>query len=198
MHVESRRGTPLREHMIDHSRELLFLHIARTGGTSIETALVENDWWYIEAPTKHLSAKQARLYYGEKIWNTYTKFSVVRNPWDRVISMWSTKWWHPTRESREECSMEFFIQNLKPHPNETYNSLHYHEILNEEMDFVLRFENLQHDFSKMLISTGRDNISLPHMEKREHDHYRNIYSEKASQMVRKLFDKDISTFGYRF
>ncbi|MCA9055782.1 MAG: hypothetical protein KDA75_18225, partial [Planctomycetaceae bacterium] len=68
--------------MIDHQRKLLFIHIARTGGTSIEAALVGCDWWDIDPETKHLSASQAKQIYGDEIWSTYTKFAVVRNPWD--------------------------------------------------------------------------------------------------------------------
>jgi hypothetical protein len=75
--------------MIDHNRKLIFIHIARTGGTSIETALVGKDWWFFDAQTKHISAKQARMFYGEELWKSYTKFSVIRNPWDRIISMWA-------------------------------------------------------------------------------------------------------------
>ncbi|MGR8934450.1 MAG: sulfotransferase family 2 domain-containing protein [Gammaproteobacteria bacterium] len=25
------------------------------------------------------------------MWQTYTEFSIIRNPWDRIISMWASK-----------------------------------------------------------------------------------------------------------
>ena len=81
----------LGRNMIDHRSKLIFIHIARTGGTSIEASLVGKDWWLVDPSSKHISAKQARDLYGKDIWEAYTKFSVVRNPWDRVVSMWATK-----------------------------------------------------------------------------------------------------------
>src|ERR1700722_11866986 len=119
--------------MIDRERGLLFLHIARTGGTSVETALVGKDWWLIDPMTKHLAASQARRIHGEKIWRTFKKFSIVRNPWDRLVSMWATGWWHDVRAPRRGTTadgvQEFkqFLHALKPHPHERYASLHYQE-----------------------------------------------------------------------
>ena len=104
--------------MINHDNKLIFIHIARTGGTSIETALSGKDWWLIDPQTKHISAGMARKIYGEEVWRTYTKFSVVRNPWDRVVSMWATQWWHEASGLDENCSFEEFIRNIKPHPHE--------------------------------------------------------------------------------
>lgn len=184
--------------MIDRTRKLIFIHISRTGGTSIETALVGKDWWLIDSSTKHITAQQARQLYGEKIWNSYTKFSVIRNPWDRIVSMWACKWWHQAANLDENCSFERFIAQLKPHPNETYRTLLYNDILNEELDFTLRFETLQQDFSAMLNSIGSSDILLPHVEKRAHKHYTAMYNSKERQLVAKLFKKDIYRFGYNF
>jgi len=184
--------------MIDDNRELLFVHIARTGGTSIETALVGKDWWFINPLTKHISAKQAREHYGEDVWKTYNKFSVVRNPWGRVASMWAVKSWHISSDIEFDCSFEYFIRNLKPHQNERYHSLFYCDILNEELDFILRFENLQEDFSSMLAEIGCPDITLPHIEKSNLKHYRDLYGEAEKQLVGEIFDKDISALGYVF
>jgi len=186
-----------RESMIDHDRKLLFIHIARTGGTSIECALVGEDWWNIQSETKHLSARQARKYYGEKIWNSYTKFSVVRNPWNRVVSMWATGWWHDT-ELTKDASLEDFVRRLKPHQYETYNSLCYYDILNEEIDYILRFESLQEDFDVMLKNIGVQKIILPHKEARVHKHYRELHSKKAKLLVGEIFADDILKYGYNF
>jgi len=184
--------------MIDHQRKLLFVHVARTGGTSVETALVGKDWWRVEASTKHISAKQARKFYGEAICQSYTKFSIVRNPWDRVISMWATGRWHEPSNLNEGCSLKVFIENLKPHPNETYNSLFYNEILNDDLDHILRFENLQNDFDNMLDCLGLKKEPLPHINKKQRRPYTDMYSERDQALVQKLFAKDIEYFEYKF
>lgn len=188
--------------MIDHSKHLIFIHIARTGGTSVETALTGNDWWQTDPETKHLSALQARKHYGELIWSRYKKFSIVRNPWDRVVSMWATNQWHTKAEVQlpnANEDLKRFIQHLKPHAHEKYNSLFYHEILDEKIDFVLRFENLAKDFSAMLTSLGFEDMPLPHVENRERKPYQEYYyDDETREMISFLFKKDIQDFNYKF
>jgi len=184
--------------MIDHERKLIFIHIARTGGTSIEVALVGKDWWYIDPDTKHISAKQACEIYGKEIWDSYTKFSVVRNPWDRVVSMWATKWWHESSGIPNNCTFEIFLRNLRPHPNEKYSTLFYHKILNEDIDFILRFETLGEDFCAMLNNMGYKNVRLPHKEKRRRKPYQEMYNENTRLLVEELFKNDIEKYNYSF
>jgi hypothetical protein len=184
--------------MIDHTRQLLFIHIARTGGTSIEGALVGSDWWFIEPTTKHLSASQARNQYGEPTWNSYTKFSVVRNPWDRVVSMWATGWWHADGTGHHTEILRDFIRRLEPHKVEYYRALQYNLILDQELDFVLRFENLQADFSGMLKAINQPDVILPHLEGRNRKHYRAYYDSETAEMVARIYEDDIRRFGYTF
>lgn len=186
--------------MIDPVRKLLFIHIARTGGTSVETALAGRDWWQIDPQSKHISASQARILYGEDNWRSHTKFSIVRNPWDRLVSMWSTGWWNEQTQQREiyPSTIKEFVLTLAPHPHERYASLHYHSILDQDLDFILRFEHLQCDFSSMLTSINAPDICLPHVESRVRDHYRTYFDEESASLVADLFQQDIQTYGYSF
>ena len=62
------------------------VHIPRVAGTSIEKWICGQDWWDIEKETKHILASQAKELYKD-YWDDYFKFSFVRNPWDRVVSL---------------------------------------------------------------------------------------------------------------
>jgi len=187
--------------MIDHHRKLLFVHIARTGGTSIETALLGEDWWKIEPDTKHLSARQARRHYGEEIWRSYTTFAVVRNPWDRFVSMWSIGYWYGQEthlQGVKPASFEEFLRTLRPHPAEKYNTLHQHQILDEELNFVLRFENLQNEFSAMLQQIDQAEIPLPVALKSDRRPYRDYYSPESARQIALTYATDIGRFRYSF
>ena len=72
--------------MISHKHKCIFIHIPRTGGTSIEKALTEADWWKVDKKTKHLDCKTAKNLYKDN-WNEYFKFTIVRNPWDWMVSL---------------------------------------------------------------------------------------------------------------
>ena len=72
--------------MISHKYRLIFVHIPRTAGTSIEQWIQGQDQWFVNPSEKHLTAIEAKDIYSE-YWSHYWKFSMLRNPIDRFISM---------------------------------------------------------------------------------------------------------------
>jgi hypothetical protein len=178
---------------------LIFVHITRTGGTSIEVALAGQDWWQISPQTKHMSARQIRIQVGEEKWADYFKFSIVRNPWDRVVSMFATGWWMgDDRQLCAEAEFEFFIKSLAPHPHEIYSSLMYSEIINEKLDMTIRYEALQQGFDKVCEAINKPTILLGREESRERLHYSTYYTDTTRRLVGKLFKKDIEDYQYVF
>lgn len=104
--------------LISHEHKFIFIHIPRTGGTSVEKslglAMGMTDWKLqngtpqehltqqdlktpAEAKTaavrgmKHATALQMRDHVGLDIWNAYRKIAVVRNPLDRTLSVYLKK-----------------------------------------------------------------------------------------------------------
>lgn len=82
--------------LISHEYNFIFIHIGKTGGTSIEKVLCEylntdfeetkkdpdGNWW------KHAWAKDMRKRVGLEIWRDYFTFSFVRNPYDMILSLY--------------------------------------------------------------------------------------------------------------
>lgn len=66
--------------MISDEFKCIFVHINKTAGSSIEVFFGE----YPRA--QHVVTTKCIEEYGRKKWNKYFKFSVVRNPWDRLLS----------------------------------------------------------------------------------------------------------------
>lgn len=66
------------------------------------------------------------------------------------------------------------------------------------VDFIGRFESLQADFSHVLHAVGVADITLPTLNKFEHDDYRNYYTTTDVDKVAKLYKRDIEFFGYKF
>ena len=72
--------------MIIKNKKLLFVHIPRTAGTAIEKSLSVPRGKAVMA--QHKTFKE---YLDKQSFNSYFKFSFVRNPWDRIVSwyLWS-------------------------------------------------------------------------------------------------------------
>lgn len=94
---------------ISFTHKVIFLHIPKTGGTSIEALLEiksspENLFWQgyradVLAP-QHLTYAELKAKIKPEIFNEYFKFAFVRNPWERLVStyFWNNRG-HKTFES---------------------------------------------------------------------------------------------------
>jgi len=194
-------GEGFTREMIDHGRELIFIHISRTAGTSIEYACTLNDWWNIEYKTKHLTCSQAHKQYPQ-YWTDYTTFSVVRNPYDRVMSMFACGVWAKSSGLRATdfgsylVYFKHFVRYFGPNPNEACGTIFQDEVLDEEIEYILRFERLQRDFSEMFNDLGHDFIKLPHVEAKGHPKWQEFYDKEARQLVYERFERDFDRFKY--
>ncbi len=68
--------------MISHKHKCIFVHIRKSAGTSVKTLFEDRDDAYNDG-----ILDQAWNKWDQDI-NSYFKFAVVRNPWDRFVSGW--------------------------------------------------------------------------------------------------------------
>ena len=89
---------------VDHHRKLLFIHIPKTGGTTISSLLglrtkdrsaslqtLFGDFGSVAL--EHLTLSQTGQFLTAEEFSSYFKFAFVRNPWDRTVSsaLWRTR-----------------------------------------------------------------------------------------------------------
>ena len=72
--------------MISHKWKCIFIHITRTGGTSIEHWLQGKPQWQVKHNSQHITSSYARDREYSDYYNDYFKFAFVRNPYERVAS----------------------------------------------------------------------------------------------------------------
>jgi hypothetical protein len=191
----------------------IFVHIPRTGGTSIETALGMGGDWLVEntetmfgrisspefqdytattVTLQHLSAEQlSRLVPGFK---KYFRFSVVRNPWDRMVSTYCYQM------RAEGYSFDEFLEATEGSASAWHvpqSRLLLDGPGRELVDFVARFENLAQDFRHVCERLGIERV-LPHRNGLVHGHYRGYYDEDSRAIVARRYREDIERFGYAF
>lgn len=199
--------------MILEDKKLIFVHIPKTGGTSIMKAL--RPYGLKGSGHIQLSRELSVHKIGRPKRARYTVFCVSRNPWDLVVSNYSyikmeKSYWHsldgttnygvhPDYEFVKDLSFKEFVYALKDKKIKSkYNTLPQTYWINRKVDKVLRFENLNEDFKALCKEVGLDKVELPHLNKSTHKSYKDFYDDELIEIVRKLYHKDIETFGYEF
>jgi len=202
--------------MISADRRWLFVHIQKTGGDAVRTALgLKTD-----DPHKHLLASELRALYGDAYWRQCFKFTFVRNPWDRLVSWWSkidaSRGAHSNGTAlnrfqsfvlQRATTFEGFLMNCDEEIVDEdgrkwiyRNQLDYLTDSTGELlvDFVGRFETLQQDFASVTQQLFRDPIQLPYVNQSKHHRYPEYYTPALAQMVARRYRRDIEAFGYVF
>ena len=143
----------------------------------------------------------------------YFSFSIVRNPWDRLVSCWMQKiiTQEPTEEqfrkgirwelNYQKPSFKDFIRIISDDENITKDrhwDLYFNIIPVSDIDFIGRFENLQHDFNIICDKIKIPQQKLPHKNKTKHKHYTEYYDDETKQIVAEKYAKDIEYFEYKF
>jgi len=233
--------------MISHQHKCIFIHIPKNGGQSMEHVFLDllGLTWETRAPLLlrpndipllgppqlgHLHADEyvKNHYISEELFRNYFKFTFVRNPWDRMVSIykysrhslvydfkffvnhifipkiWSDKYWFIGPQS------EFII-------NKSGNIM---------IDFIGRFETMQSDFNEVCKRLGLPETPLPHVNKSSQkvknpglnlkqtvkyllwqfsgrrkpvfQNYQDYYDSETEQIVKELYRSDIELFGYIF
>ncbi len=188
-------------YLINFSK-IIFIHINKTGGSSIEKAL--------GLPLqKHLTALEFRNKLGKKKYNKRFKFAFIRNPYDKVVSQYSYRFIRNAQNLQSDnISFEEWIKLTFIDKNPIYRipdnmydpQLDWvaDENGNIIVDFIGRFESLNEDFNKVCEKIGVKGKNLPHLRKSKHEGYRTYYNDFAKSVISKCFKKDIEAFGYKF
>jgi len=149
-------------------------------------------WFY-----NHITASEIRARVGQQLWDSYFKFCVERNPWDRVVSLY---YWQNRTEPRLPFSA--FIESDAPLGLKRKGFELYTIDGCVAVDKVCRFENLTEELETVRIKKGiPEKLDLPHAKsqfRKDKQSYRDIYGEMEKAKIAELFSDEIKLFGYEF
>ena len=168
--------------MINDEKQIIFIHIPKNAGTSIEWALMTDkqkkecdkhefgyeewkvNYYNIEKINRHSKFNDYKHFESVK-WLNYTKIAVIRNPYDRMVSWYN--YLKRTCTNHENLWMDLQLRQLKQH--DKVHGYIKSEMNHQELDnlmnhkpprFNYSFEQfLQHDWKiaelvKMAIGAG--------------------------------------------
>lgn len=189
--------------MISQKHKFLFIHIPRTGGTSIEREL----GYYENFHDKHWTLTDWQKELNNETIKEYFKFSFVRNPWDLIVSKYRADWYNSNRPGwggrigmQSGKSLKFFLSKYSPAKHENGDT--FFDFFNsEEMDFIGRFENRKDDLefisNKIGIKINSKKLFRMPSAKLE-KHYTEYYNEQTREIIAEKYAREIEYFGYKF
>lgn len=214
---------------ISHAHRCSFIHILKTGGTSIERALgmrgrnkkenrellygriESNDLKrhaLLSGYLQHITMADIHALHPERPFADYFSFSIVRNPWDRLVSTYLNKDGHLLRTARAR-GIELEGLTFDDYVRATSELRHahlrqQHEYLVDEhgklaVDYVGRFESLVAAFAEICRQLGIRKV-LSHEKRssrRKSKDHRSYYSPETKKIVEKRYARDIELFGYQ-
>lgn len=197
--------------MINHKYQCIFIHIQRTAGSHIEQMIDGKDWWHKTVrKEKHLIASQARELY-KNYWNDYFKFSIVRNPWARIVSCLKFPGHFGLNQSTDgKINLADYMKKYNfPNTVEYDHRFHkptdipkgiegcgYQNILNEKLDFIATYENLQSDM-EFIFSKIKLNKKFKFKEGKSQN-YQKYFTEESREEIEAMYYKDNQKYNYSF
>jgi hypothetical protein len=218
--------------MISHKYKCIFIHIPKTAGTSIEQKLGHFDELkrgvqdhrsisdiepvsfvdltracvgldssrMIRLLKKLIKDNQANF---RRCYDTYFKFSFVRNPWARVFSWYKNVMRDEHHKRRfdvhENCTFKEFITN---HLDQAELKPQLFWLTDKQgkipLDFIGRFENLADDFSYVADKIGLKNKTLPKLVSGDGQSYSDAYDSETIDIVAKRYKDEIKRFNFEY
>jgi len=146
---------------------------------------------------QHMPASEIRRLLGPEIWDSYFKFTVERNPWDRQVSLYH---WHYRGRSSPPPFDSFVRNPLRRKISPNYDI---YAIGGEvAVDFVCHYHRLEQDLAAVLKRLGLEGpVTLPRAKsgfRKEKKHWRDYYTPETRDIVAGWYRREIDAFGYSF
>lgn len=202
--------------------KFLFMHIPKTGGSSMEEVLYHFLDFDYSGPT-HSTMLNYKHYVDKELFDSLFKFTTIRNPWDLQVSCWR----YYVRNSHIDMTFDEYIKwkfegyimdmaDRIPRDVEgasvewLQNAFYVHRtpltyfFIDEEgnflVDYLLTLERSAQHFENVCKHLGLKDAFLPHsnVSNETGETYHSYYTEYTKNIVSKVFSLDIKLFGYDY
>lgn len=204
--------------IVSHRHRFIFFAVPRTASHAIRAALRPHlgaDDWEQETLTSHrrlpvprlarirhghITLRQAQASLPEDVWRRYIKFAIVRNPFDRFVSLCAflnrDNPVYPGNEMffrKDAMRREAFRRHMLMRPQV--------ELLADRagrvgMDFLGRYETLRESFAEACRLAGLPEVELSRVNASVHAPYRACYDKSLEEAVTCFYRRDFDLLGY--
>jgi hypothetical protein len=201
--------------IVSHKYRFIFVKTLKTAGTSIEVFLSHHcgpddvltpilphvephrprnhDGYF-----NHIPAAEIRNKVGPEVWQTYFKFCVERNPWDKTLSCYHMQ---NAREGGCLSLADYLARNDFPlnYPKYTEPG----EPGRVVVDRVLRYERLADELGNVFGQLGIPfdgslGVNAKSEYRADRRPYRDVYSRRQAELIGCAFEVERRLHGYEF
>jgi hypothetical protein len=203
--------------MISHPHQCIFIHIPKTAGNSVNRAFGV-PW------QNHKDLTRYARELSSSVFNSYYKFAIIRNPWERLLSDYN----YQKKKSRPASSklalfdgkggkrdfrswvsvvladpfrydQESWGAEASPQIHRWSPQLDWITVDGRiAVDRVVRWERLSLELPAIIRANGGAAERLTCRNRRFHLHYSRYYDAATRALVQQYYAKDIETFEFRF
>lgn len=212
--------------ILSHGRKYIFIHVPKTGGTSMALALesraMKDDIMLGDTPKARRRRNRVRdVTTAGRLWkhstladidglvtpeqiSSYFTFTMVRNPWDRIVSYYhwlrTQSFDHPAVRLAQSHDFSTFLNH--PHTRLSLSAAPYAFYMTdlrgrERCAAYIRLEHLQEDAQPLWEHLGF-RLELDHVNRSDRGDYRQYYSDQDAATLADICAQDIARFGYCF
>ena len=206
--------------IVSHAKKFIFFAVPKTGTHAVRELLSSHkgpdDWeqqilfgkQFLPIPEiakiqhGHISVQQIVPYLDTSIWQDYFKFAIVRNPFDRFISICfflnrknplflET----PLQWMKSAIKVQRFRERVLVKPQ-------YQQLIDAQgniaMDYVGRYEVLQDSIDEICQRLQVETTQLQKRNTSEHKQYREYYDDELKSAVEIFYQEDLTRFNYAY
>lgn len=145
----------------------------------------------------HAPAAFVRQYIDPQVWNTYYKFSIERDPWDKLLSYY---YWEHRDNATPSLSLDEYVRLGKGNHMKGWDT---YAIDGEIVaDHIIRFENLGAELEALTARLGLpEPLQLVRAKgnfRKDRRHYSEVMSPAVRDKVAVVYAREIAHFGYKF
>lgn len=205
--------------IISHKHQFIFVKTRKTAGSTVEKLLYpylgefdiitgsERDGTPEknvptvngQKPNGHVSWKQIENAYPQE-WRDYYKFTIERNPWDKVVSSY---FWHKLIKEERFGTMSFeeYVMTCELLPTDwsryskgshpMVDNIWFYENMGDmygELNDLFGFDITEEDWTTTKCKSGI----------RQVDAYKELHTKKTIEKVYQLFSNEIRHLGYKY
>ena len=202
--------------LVSHKYKFIYIKNVKVAGTSVESFFgkycidPEKDYTYNDGINEHIdefgilgsrgnnlnnkwrnhiNATKIKSFLGEKTFNEYLKFCVIRNPYDKMVSLYFFR--------KSKLSFKEFVKQTR------CNNLNKHSINGKSVcNYFIRFEHIEEDIKtlcKKLKIDSYDISLLPQHKsgiRKSKKHWSEYYDDETKKIVYNKHKKEFELLGY--